>query len=114
MFACYDFNNEWYLIEMNIPVSSSEIDWDGFDVPDDNLDSDEWQVPYLEQYLNADGTQRLCELYDEPDPPANPARIAFFIFKDGNPVLRTPYGEFPLIAAPLPKRLAQVIEFEEE
>ncbi len=114
MFACYDFNEEWYLIEMTVPAKSSEIDWDSFEVPDENLNSDEWQVAYLEQYLNSAGTEKLCDTYDEPDPPVMPSRIAFFIFKDENPVLRTPYGSFPLNAAPLPARLARIIEFEED
>ena len=40
LFNCFRFNEEWYLVEMAL----------------------------AEQFLNADGTERLCELYDTQSP----------------------------------------------
>ena len=45
----------------------------------------------------------------------NPCRIAFFIYKEGSRTLRTPYGDFDLTnVEKLPKRLKNIIEFEED
>jgi len=114
-FACYNFKRKWLLVEMMLNVPSSEIDWCAMLVPDDDEPEDNWQCPYMEQYLNADGTEKICETYDEPQPDVNPCRVAFFIYKDGAEKLRTPYGDFDLtVVKPLPKRLKNIIEFEEE
>ena len=114
-FGCYDYNDEWLLIEMLLNISSSEIAWDEIVVPNDELYDDDWQCPYMEQYLNDDGTEKLCEMYDEPEEPVKPCRVAFFIYKDEAEVLRTPYGEFDLSdVKKLPKLLKEIIEFEEE
>jgi len=113
-FSSYDYNEEWFLVEMVLNVSSAEIDWCAIEVPDEKLDKGNWQCAYLEQYLNADGTERICDLYDEPSPAINPCRVAFFIFKDGSQMLQTPYGSFDLTKTEkLPDRLAGIIEFEE-
>ena len=113
-FGCYDFNEDWYLVEMLLDEPSSDVDLYEFFVPDENLDEDNWQCPYLEQFLNEKGTKRICELYDEPEKDVKPCRIAFFIFKECPGILRTPYGEFTLAGSPLPKRLKDIIEFEED
>ena len=111
----YRFNDEWLLIEMVLDVASSEIDWMSISVPDENLDEGDWQCPYMEQYLNADGTEKLCEVYDEPEEDVCPCRVAFFICDTEQPVLRTPYGDFPLDGEEeLPARLKGIIEFDEE
>ena len=93
-FGCYKFNKEWLLVEMALNISSEEIDWDSIVVPDEELDESDWQCPYMEQYLNVDGTEKICETYDEPEEEVNPCRIAFFIYKEGSRTLRTPYGDF--------------------
>jgi hypothetical protein len=114
-FSCYKFNKEWLLVEMALNISSAEIDWDLIVVPDEELDESYWQCPYMEQYLNADGTEKICETYDEPEEEVNPCRIAFFIYKEGSRILRTPYGDFDLTnIEKLPKRLKSIIEFEED
>ena len=113
-FGCYDFNADWHLVEMLLDEASSDVDFFEFLVPDENLDEDEWQCAYLEQFLNEQGTKRICQLYDEPEQDVKPCRVAFFIFKDAPGVLRTPYGEFPLVDAPVPARLKNIIEFEED
>ena len=111
-YGCYDFNKEWYLVEMLIHEAFSDVDLYEFVVPDPELDEDNWQCAYLEQFLNTDGTKRICKLYDEPTTDVFPCRVAFFILKYAPSVLRTPYGEFSLAGAPMPKRLKGIIEFE--
>ena len=114
-FECYKYNKEWLLVEMILNVPTSEIDWDSMVVPDDTLDEGDWQCPYMEQFLNADGTEKLCEVYDDPKEDVNPSRIAFFIYREGSELLRTAYGDFDLTnAQKLPKRLKSIIEFEED
>lgn len=114
-FECYKYNKEWLLVEMILNVPTSEIDWDSMVVPDDTLDEEDWQCPYMEQFLNADGTEKLCEVYDDPKEDVNPSRIAFFIYREGSELLRTAYGDFDLTnAQKLPKRLKSIIEFEED
>jgi len=114
-FGCYDFNKEWLLVEMVLNVSSSEIEWDAIVVPNDELDEEDWQCPYMEQYLNEDGTEKICETYDEPEKAVKPCRVAFFIYKDEAQTLRTPYGEFDLSKPRnLPKRLKHIITFDDE
>ena len=117
LFECYEFNEELLLIEMLINDSFDNIDWAEFTVPEKGLGKDDWQCAYLEQYLNLDGTKKICELYDEPDPEVKPCRIAFFIYKyeEQEKKLLTPYGEFSLEnPKPMPKRLIKCIEFESE
>ena len=115
-FSCYDFSDEWYLVEMVLDEAPSKIDWGGMTVPEEGVDRADWQCPYMEQYLNADGTEKLCETYDLPADDARPCRVAFFLFKNGEAAatLRTPYGDFTLEAgAEVPARLERIVEFEE-
>ena len=114
-FGCYEFNKEWLLVEMTLQMSSSEIDWNLIVVPDENLDEADWQCPYMEQYLSTDGTEKICDTYCEPKVDVNTCRVAFFIYREGSYVLRTPYGEFDLTSAEkLPARLKSIIEFEDD
>ena len=112
-YGCYDYNKEWYLVEMLIMEAFSDVDLYEFVVPEKGLDEDDWQCAYLEQFLNKDGTKRICKLYDEPETDVNPCRVAFFIFKDAPSILRTPSGEFKLApGTPVPARLKKIIQFE--
>lgn len=116
-FECYDYSDELILIEMLINDSSENIDFAEFVVPDPNLDEDDWQCAYLEQYLNSEGTDKICELYDEPEEAVKPCRIAFFIYKfdEQDRKIITPYGSFPLEDLKhVPERLLNCIEFENE
>ena len=116
-FECYNYNEELYLIEMAVDEPSNRIRWTQFGIPEEDLPKDNWQCPYQEQYLNRDGTETICELYDEPDPPVKPCRFAFFIyrFETQEKTLITPYGSFSLEnAKPVPERLAKCIEFDNE
>jgi len=113
-YGCYDYNEEWYLIELILDVSTSEIDWSNIFVPEHGTNKENWQVPYMEQYLNIDGTKKICETYEEPKEHIKPCRVVFFIFKDSSNVLSTPYGDFELrIESKVPERLERLIEFEE-
>lgn len=116
-FECYRFSDELILIEMLINDSSENIDFGEFVVPEQNLPESDWQCAYLEQYLNSEGTEKICDLYDEPEEAVIPCRIAFFIYKFDNQERKiiTPYGTFSLEdLKPMPERLLKCIEFENE
>lgn len=67
----------------------------------------------MEQYLNGDGTEKLCGAYDVPKEEPRPCRVAFFIYKTGAGCLHTPYGDFKLGSGDeMPLRLKSIIEFE--
>ena len=97
---------------MLIDANVFEVKPGKFAVPDEKLNERDWQVPYMEQWLNESGTKRICEVYSRPKVNANPCRIAFFIYKEGSENLRTPYGEFDLTNPKrLPWRLRMIIKF---
>lgn len=113
-YQCYDYGDDLLLVELLLDTPSDEIDWSAFVVPEEGIVPGNWQAPYLEQYLNPDGTQKLCPLYEEPRPAAKPCRVAFFLYKSSGQTLRTPYGDFDLTRAePLPPRLTSLVEFED-
>ncbi|MDR2090758.1 MAG: hypothetical protein LBP62_03805 [Clostridiales bacterium] len=37
-----------------------------FVIEDETAEKDDWQTMYMEQYLNADATEKICKTYDEP------------------------------------------------
>lgn len=113
-YGCYDFNEEWYLIELALGLPASEVDWSKICVPEQGSKMEDWQAPYMEQYLNEDGTEKLCETYEIPGDGTS-CRVAFFLYKVPADTLSTPYGDFPLSAgAKVPPRLERLIEFEED
>lgn len=119
-YGCYDFNDNVLLIELELTVSTDSIRWSEIAAPIEGVPADNWQVPYMEQYLSSDGTEKICETYTEPSPAAAPCRVAFFIYKTEEwygrnaEILRTPYGNISLNQPqPLPERLAEIIEFED-
>ena len=112
-YDCYNYNEDWFLVEMALNVRPSEIRWEKFTVPERGKKKSDWQVPYMEQYLNPDGTEKVCETYEEPEADEPPCRVVFFIFKHAPRILRTPYGKFPLADKELPERLRSLVEFEE-
>ena len=114
LFKCYDFNEEWLLIEMQADVSWKQIRWHQFQVPEEGVPAGNWQAPYLEQYLNDTGTERICNLYDTPSDNRESCRFAFFLYKTDAPKMNCQFGEFDLTQRQaLPERLLGVIEFEE-
>ncbi|MBQ7646976.1 MAG: hypothetical protein IJS94_06885 [Clostridia bacterium] len=115
-FKSYDYLDEWLLVEMTLDLRPSEIDWSGFCVPEKDVDKDDWQVPYMEQYLNEDGTKKICETYCIPDTDGKPCRVAFFIFRRFFAhIFSTPYGDFELTDDEhAPDRLTDILEFYED
>ena len=114
-FGCYKYNRHWLLIEALIDEYTDKVDLGEFVVPEENESERNWQVAYLEQYLNAEGTERICGLYETLKEPVKPCRVAFFIYRTDGKILRTPYGEFSIEKPEkLPKRLKRIIEFEED
>lgn len=112
-FDCYKFKRKWLLMEMLIDEASDSIDWDNFAVPEKGVAEFNWQVPYAEQYLDENGTEKICKLYEVPQVPVKPCRVVFFIYKTGGKILRTSYGEFSIENhKKLPKRLKCIVEFE--
>lgn len=112
-YGCYDYNKEWYLIEMLLNISASDIKWEKIFIREKKVKKDDWQVPYMEQYLNDDGTEKICETYEKPEENIKPCRIAFFIYKVPSDIISTPYGDFELSnATKVPERLKNLIEFE--
>jgi len=113
-YSCYDFNEHCLLVEIIFDISSNKIKWSEIYAPVDGLEKDYWQAPYMEQYLNIDGTAKICKLYDEPSPKVRPCRVAFFVYKSKAEILHTPYGDLSLTEIEeLPVRLTEIIEFEE-
>lgn len=112
-FDCYKFKRKWLLVEMLMDETSDKVDLNSFAVPEIGVSEMNWQVPYAEQYLNEDGTEKICKLYEEPQVPENPCRIVFFIYKTDGKILCTPYGKFSIEnPKKLPKRLKRIVEFE--
>lgn len=113
-FGCYDYNEEVYLLELLLDIDAREIQWTEFFTPEADLPKSNWQAPYMEQYLNREGTEKICATYGIPPSEIGFSRVAFFLYKTDAQVLHTPYGEIPLkVTSPLPKRLKDVIEFED-
>lgn len=114
-YKCWGYSRHWYLVEMFLDIPASEIEWDQFVVPENDVDPANWQCPYLEQYLNEEGTKRLCGVYEVPGQETGYYRVAFFLYKTSGTMLRTPYGEFPLSDEKIaPERLRACLDFEEE
>ena len=106
--------NSHFLVEVIINEFTDNIDLMDFCVPDNTQDKSYWQVAYMEQYLNLDGTDKLCETYETPAEQSKPSRLVFFLFKTNNQKLSTPYGDFIITnLQQLPDRLAKLIEFDE-
>ena len=107
------------LVEALIDRQPSAIDVASFTQADPNADRSNWQVPYDERYLNADGTGEISQRWAtgwSPLPgvaePATTRLVFFFHFLDPTRPLLTPDGEVPLPAAnAMPPRL-EFVEYE--
>ena len=114
-FNCFSFNDEWYLVEMALSIPPKDIKFNKIVVPEEGVKESDWQTVLAEQFLNNDGTERICDLYDTPDTDDSNSRVAFFIYKTGSHILRTPYGQFELNdAEETPDRLKSIIEIDED
>ena len=115
LFNCYSFNDEWYLVEMALQVPPKKIQFSRIVVPEEGVNKSNWQTVLAEQFLNPDGTERICDLYETPDHEEADSRVAFFIYKTNAHILSTPYGEFQLSdAQDVPDRLKDIIEIDED
>ena len=111
--GCYRFNRQYLLVEITLDMTPDDIDWFGFSVREEGLSEFDRQTPYMEQYLTPEGTDKLCEAWDEPEDQTAPSRVAFFLFRTEGTVLETPYGEIDLSEpTAMPERLKAIIEFE--
>ena len=114
-FNCFGFNDEWYLVEMALSIPPKDIKFNKIVVPEEGVKESDWQTVLAEQFLNNDGTERICDLYDTPDTDDSNSRVAFFIYKTGSHILRTQYGQFELNdAEETPDRLKSIIEIDED
>ncbi len=112
--GCYRFTKAWLIVELTLPCTPDEIDWFGFSVPEEGVDEFDRITPYMEQYLTPDGTDKLCDAWDEPEEQRAPSRVAFFLRRRGN-LLETPFGPVSLAdPGDLPERLEEILEFEKE
>ena len=109
--GCYTFNKTHFIVELTL----DEIDWFGFSVPEEGIDEFDRIIPYMEQYLTPDGSDKLCDAWDEPEEQTKPTRVAFFLRKSECNVLEPPYGSIDTSQrAKLPDRLCDILEFEKE
>lgn len=110
---CYKYDDGVYLLDLVINDKYKKIDLMKFYVPEDNLDKDYWQVPYMEQFFDIEEDIKICETYDEPSGKKCPVRILFFIFESSGKVLKTPYGNVELsFEEDVPLSIKEQIEFE--
>lgn len=103
------------LVEVEVDRPPSKVDVGKFTQEEKGADRDNWQVPYDERYLSADGTREIGERWEswKPKPgtkePATTRLVFFFHFLDSRRPLITPDGNTALPApTPPPARLAFV------
>jgi hypothetical protein len=106
-----------HLIELNVRGADNPFAVGEFtqEVPDQPRS--DWQVPYMEQILSADGIKIIAddsETWGKPELFRGDVRFVFFFhYLDLQQPLRTPFGEVQLPAeSELPKRLS-MIQYEE-
>lgn len=114
LIGVYKYKKQVALIEMIIDELPDNIDFEGIYLGESETDMNS-QVPYLEQFLNIEGTERISSIYGELDVETKPTRFTFFLFlAQVGDVITTPYGNITIKEiVPLPNRLKSIIEFEE-
>jgi hypothetical protein len=105
-----------HLIEVEIEDCHGIFDLTTITQENRSLPESNWQAPYMEHILNAEGTKILADDYDaftKSEYWKGDVRLAFFFhFLDTAKPLRTPFGEIPLPPeTKLPKRL-NIIKYE--
>ena len=103
-----------FLVELVVDRRPSEVDVGAFGQEEPGRPREEWQVPWMEHYLNREGTELIAEVFDLPADDVAPTRLAFFLhFVAFERPLITPFGEVELPeSGPMPGRLVGKIEFE--
>jgi hypothetical protein len=101
------------LIEVVAAELPKELDLGGFTQEDPGQPVDNWQVPWMEQWLDETGEHIVGEPFDPPPDDLASSRVVFFLhFVALDRPLMTPTGSVVLPKpAPLPSRLAGV-EYE--
>ena len=111
----YSFNKRFLLVEVLFECPPDDIDWLGIYVKEEGKSEDELCYPYMEQFLDESGENKLCDAWDEPEniEEMTSCRMAFFIETGHGDVLETPFGDVSLCdVMPLPERLKEIIEYE--
>jgi hypothetical protein len=109
-------NQPVHLIEVQISNSSGMFNVSKFTQEIDSQPELNWQAPYMEYILNAEGNKILADDYTATKMPElwkGDVRMTFFFhYLDKKKPLRTPFGEVSLpTEIPLPKRL-KIIKYE--
>jgi hypothetical protein len=112
-------NKDVALVEVDVDRPPSKVDVGKFTQEEPKEDRANWQVPYDERYLSADGTREIgerCSVGWDPQPgvtePSTTRLVFFFHFLDSRRALITPDGEVTLPSREqAPKRLA-FVEYE--
>jgi len=109
-----DENPEITLVELLVNKKASEIDICQFTQPTENQPKMNWQIPFLEKYLNQEGTEIIGDENSLPEDFNETTRLTFFIyFLDVNKLLLTPFGSISLSKKTnQPRRISEIIKFE--
>ena len=112
----YSYKDGVGLVELVLDSSFMDIKESlDFCIEDRKISKSNWQTLYMEQYLNKEGTEKICETYSEPSLSTHPIRIAFFIFglKQGQKLVSSFGDTIVRKMEPLPDRLKTIIEFDD-
>jgi hypothetical protein len=101
------------LIEVAAAVAPSELDVGAFTQEEPGQPRENWQAPWMEQWLDESGENILTEPFDAPPENLTTSRLVFFLhYVALDRPLVTPAGEVPLPAPlQLPSRL-QAVEYD--
>lgn len=102
-----------HLIELRVAVPPEQLDVGTFTQEEPGEPRDNWQVPWMEVWLDPASGEALTEPFDAPPDGLRESRLAFFLhFLSFERALLTLAGPVELPPpAPLPDRLAAV-EYE--
>jgi hypothetical protein len=105
-----------HLVELIIYDCEGEVDLSGFTQEDPGQPRDNWQVPYLEHYLNTEGTSVLADdqsILDKPELWNGDVRLAFFFhYLDQKRPLETPFGDIIVPEETFRPDRLQIIQYE--
>ena len=97
-----------HLIELRVAIPPGQLDVAAFTQEAPGEPRDNWQVPWMERWLDAAGERLLTEAFDPPPDGLSESRLVFFLhFLSFDRPLLTPAGPVELAPpARLPDRLA--------
>ena len=100
---------EALLIEVAASVPPDELDVGGVTQEEPGRPRDNWQAPWMEQWLDESGANIVSEPFDAPDNMATSRLVFFLHYVALDRPLVTPTGDVPLPSpVALPSRLAAV------